>query len=285
MVHEQHEHIFRTGSKTYFVSSHFFPKNVRDDVYALYGFVRVADNLVDDQPVDPEAFKAFRERYSEGLATGVPTQDHIIDAFLELQRRKRFDPAWTEAFLDSMQHDLSQSTCETIEETLTYIYGSAEVIGLFMARIMDLPEESFFAAAMLGRAMQYINFIRDIEEDNLLGRRYLPLTDTSLQGLTRKDAERNTEEFTRFIRTEITRYQSWQKEAAAGYDLIPRRYRVPIMTAADMYCWTAQQIAENPLVVFDRQIKPSKFRILRKGIAHILGVAWSCRRFRSSPRR
>lgn len=276
MVHEQHEHIFRSGSKTYYFSSRFFPKSVRKDVYALYGFVRVADNLVDDVPVDPQAFKTFRLAYSKGLETGKPTGDHIIDSFLELQRRKQFDPAWTEAFLDSMEHDLVSPTCGTLDETLTYIYGSAEVIGLFMARIMDLPEESFPAAAMLGRAMQYINFIRDIEEDNGLGRRYLPLTGTTLQGLSERDALSNRSEFERFMRTEITRYQSWQKEAASGYHFIPRRYRIPIMTAADMYCWTAHQIAMNPFIVFERRVKPTKARTLRKGLAHTLGVAFGC---------
>jgi phytoene synthase len=277
MVHQQHEHIFRTGSKTYFVSSHFFPKNVRQDVYALYAFVRVADNLVDDQPVDPDAFPAFRRRYADGLASGQPTGDPIIDAFLELQKRKHFDPAWTEAFLDSMQHDLVQSTCDTLDETLQYIYGSAEVIGLFMARIMDLSEESFPAATMLGRAMQYINFIRDIAEDNALGRRYLPLTGTTLKSLSAQEAHTHPGEFARFIRQELDRYTSWQSQAADGYRFIRRRYRVPIMTAADMYCWTAQQIAENPMIVFEKQVKPHKGRILRKGFAHLMGVAWKCR--------
>ena len=276
MVHEQHEEIFRSGSKTYYFSSRFFPKNVRDDVYALYGFVRVADNLVDDIPVDPDKFKTFRALYSEALLTGQPTGDHIIDAFLELQERKNFDPLWTEAFLDSMQHDLVSTSCDTLDETLTYIYGSAEVIGLFMARIMDLPEESSQAAAMLGRAMQYINFIRDIEEDNMLGRRYLPLGETSLRGLTKEDALAQKEEFKRFIRQEIARYSQWQREAEKGYHYIPRRYRIPIMTAADMYCWTARQIAKDPMIVFDKRVKPAKFRILRKGLAHTLGMAFGC---------
>ena len=278
MVHEQHEQIFRSGSKTYYFSSRFFPKSVRDDVYALYGFVRVADNLVDDQPVDPEQFYAFRRRYIHAFTSDEPSGDQIIDSFLDLQRRKQFDPAWTEAFLDSMQHDLVSQSCDSLEETLTYIYGSAEVIGLFMARIMDLPEESFPAASMLGRAMQYINFIRDIEEDNSLGRRYLPLIDTTLTGLSEQDALEQPDEFKRFMRREIARYQGWQQQAESGYRHIPRRYRVPIMTAADMYCWTARTIAFNPLIVFDRQVKPSKSRILRKGIAHIMRVALRCRK-------
>lgn len=264
MVHEQHEHIFRKGSKTYYFSSRFFPKAVREDVYTLYGFVRIADNLVDEHPVVPERFYAFREAYSTALRTGEQSGDLIIDSFLELQKRKGFDPAWTEAFLDSMQHDLVQSTCDTLDETLTNIYGSAEVIGLFMAKIMDLPEESYPAAAMLGRAMQYINFIRDIEEDNGLKRRYLPLTDTSLTSLDAASVRENPEEFKRFVRQEIKLYRSWQAEAAKGYHHIPRRYRIPIMTAADMYCWTAKEINKDPSIVFAQRIKPTRTRILRK---------------------
>lgn len=276
MVHEQHEQIFRTGSKTYYFSSRFFPPAVREDVYALYGFVRVADNLVDEMPVDPQRFHDFRRLYTQSWENQSASGDRIIDTFIELQRRKRFDPAWTEAFLDSMEHDLLKSTCDTMDETLTYIYGSAEVIGLFMAKIMDLPEESHHAAAMLGRAMQYINFIRDIAEDNHLGRRYLPLTDTTLTSLSREEALSSKSEFTRFIKAEIERYRGWQREAAAGYHFIPKRYRIPIMTAADMYCWTSRQIEQDPLVVFERRVKPRKARILRKGVAHTLGVAFGC---------
>ncbi|MGE4454543.1 MAG: phytoene/squalene synthase family protein [Sphaerochaeta sp.] len=276
MVADRHEYIFRNGSTTYYFSSRFFPPQVRRDVYALYGFVRVADNLVDYQPVDPHQFHDFRSLYAHSFSSGKSSGDEVIDAFIELQKRKHFDPAWTEAFLDSMEHDLSKSTFETIEDVLTYIYGSAEVIGLFMARIMDLDEASFPYAAMLGRAMQYINFIRDIAEDNGLGRRYLPLLDTPLEALSEKEAKKNPEAFSAFIRREIERYQGWQKEAAKGYSYIPRRYRIPIMTATDMYCWTASQIAKDPFIVFESQVKPPKFRILRKGVAHLLGVALSC---------
>ncbi|MFA6906141.1 MAG: phytoene/squalene synthase family protein [Sphaerochaeta sp.] len=277
MVAEKHEQIFRSGSKTYYFSSRFFPPAVRRDVYALYGFVRVADNLVDDQPVDPTAFHAFRRTYTEALRSGKASGDVIIDAFLELQRRKQFDPAWTEAFLDSMEHDLSSSTCDTLDEVLTYIYGSAEVIGLYMARIMDLSEEAFGYAAMLGRAMQYINFIRDIKEALAIGRHYLPLGSSGLASLEQSYAQTHEKQFAAFIREELKRYQRWQKEAQKGYRFIPRRYRIPIMTAADMYCWTAQQIAKDPFIVYKKRIKPPKARILRKGIAHTLGVALPCR--------
>ncbi|NCC90388.1 MAG: phytoene/squalene synthase family protein [Spirochaetia bacterium] len=280
MVAEKHEQIFRSGSKTYYFSSRFFPPAVRRDVYALYGFVRTADNLVDTQPVDPAQFHAFRQAYTLAFQTGKASGDIIIDAFIELQVRKQFNPQWTEAFLDSMEHDLVKSSCDSLEEVLTYIYGSAEVIGLYMARIMDLAQEAFPYAAMLGRAMQFINFIRDIQDDNELGRRYLPLAGSKLSSLEYAYTASHQQAFSTFLRTEIKRYQAWQKEAEKGYRFIPRRYRIPIMTAADMYCWTAQQIAKDPMIVYRKRVKPPKTRILRRGFAHSLGVALPCRLFR-----
>ena len=146
-----------------------------------------------------------------------------------------------------------------------------------MGRIMAVPQEAFPYAAMLGRAMQYINFIRDIDEDVHLGRRYLPLRDSSLTNLTLQTAKSQPEVFSAFIRDEITRYQGWQKEASLGYRHIPRRFRIPIMTAADMYCWTARKIYKDPFMIFQRKVKPPKSRILRKGFAHTLGVAFPCK--------
>ncbi len=276
MLHDEHHKVFRKGSTTYYFSSLFFPKPIREDVYILYGFVRVADNLVDEQPVDPQRFIDFSTRYRHAWEVGEPCGDRIIDTFIELQRRKKFDPAWTEAFLDSMRHDLDHKPCRTVDDTLAYIYGSAEVIGLFMAKIMDLPDEALPQAAMLGRAMQYINFIRDIDEDNRLGRRYLPLGDSPLGGLLLSDAERDPAAFHAFIRKEIERYRMWQRIAATGYRFIPWRCRIPIMTAADMYCWTAKIIASDPMVVFRRKVKPTKRRIILCGLSHMLGLCRGC---------
>ncbi len=262
--------IFRSGSRTYYNSSRFFPKEVREDVFILYGFVRVADNFVDAIPQNPDGFYRFCSLYREAAA-GKPSGDVIIDSYVELGKRKQFDPAWSEAFLRSMEMDLTRRTYDTLDDTLAYIYGSAEVIGLFMARIMDLDPASHRSAAMLGRAMQYINFIRDIDEDLRLGRRYLPLTDTTLTDLSEETARRNSEEFCRFIRQETQRYDLWQAEAEEGYAYIPRRYRIPIRTAAEMYRWTSRQIARDPLRVYREQVKPGKARIVLQALGLLLG--------------
>lgn len=267
--------VFKAGSTTYFNSSLFFPPAMRAEVFALYGFVRVADNLVDAVPQDAAGFARFGARYRAALA-GAPAGDPIIDDFVALSARRGFDPAWTDAFLASMAADLVKKRYRTEAETLDYIYGSAEVIGLFMARVMRLPEESFPAARMLGRAMQFINFIRDVAEDTGLGRRYLPLEREGKRLLdvpddwlpTREWAQANPAEWTAFLNGHLARYETWQAEAEAGYRFIPRRPRLAVRTAGDMYDWTARQIAADPFVVFDRKVKPKKWRILLQALGN-----------------
>jgi phytoene synthase len=268
-VSEVHYRTFKRGSRTYFNSSLFFPKRVRRDVFILYGFVRVADDFVDSVPADPEGFGRFKERYRSAWA-GEASGDLIVDSFVELARRKGFEAAWTEAFLHSMELDLGKKEYDRLEETLEYIYGSAEVIGLYMSRILELREEAFPHAQMLGRAMQYINFIRDIKEDLGLGRRYLPLAGTGLERLTEEHARSHSEQFRAFLEHHLALYRGWQAQAVEGYRYLPRRYRIPIRTAGDMYDWTGRRIERRPLLVFERKVKPGRLRILAQIVRNAL---------------
>ncbi len=252
---------FKKGSTTYFNSSIFFPESVKNDVFILYGFVRTADDFVDSVPQKPDEFYAFRDAYYNALK-GCGSNNVIVDHFVELIKRKSFDPLWVDAFLKSMELDLLKGRYRTVEELLVYIYGSAEVIGLMMASIMGLDAKSHCYAMCLGRAMQYINFIRDIKEDLELGRTYLPLAGTGLKSLDKKHILNKKEQFIKFIRWQIKLYSGWQLEAEKGFAYIPHRYLVPVKTASDMYRWTAGEIYKNPFVVYERKVKPVKSRII-----------------------
>jgi phytoene synthase len=252
---------FKRGSKTYFYSSIFFSQEVRDNVFILYSFVRKADNFVDVMPQLKDEFYRFKDAYVDALR-GKTSSDIIINAFVSLMRRKSLKRAWVDAFFESMEMDLTKQRYETIEETLHYVYGSAEVIGLMMAKIMDLDPQSYPCAQYLGRAMQYINFIRDIEEDLTLGRTYLPLGNSPLERLNCDYVRKRKDAFVEFIRTNIGLYYQWQQEAERGFVYIPKRYLIPIKTASDMYRWTAERIYREPLIVFQRKVKPSILRIV-----------------------
>jgi len=262
---------FKQGSKTYFYSSVFFPKEVRQDVFYLYAFVRKADDFVDQVPQQADGFYRFWDSYKKARG-GEHTGDVIVDSFVDLMHRKGFDALWVDAFLTSMGMDLSKNVYETIEETCEYMYGSAEVIGLMMAKVLGLHPDSYPYARALGRAMQYINFIRDIDEDLQLGRTYLPLKDSDLDSLSRSYAVRHEQQFTAYIHDQIRLYYTWQAEAEKGFSYIPKRCLIPIKTASDKYKWTAETIRQNPMLVYRRKVKPSVFMILSTGLRNAVAL-------------
>jgi len=266
--------IIRRSSTTFSNSTRFFPAAVRRDVTALYAFVRTADDFVDRVSPDAAGFADFRATY-ESAAPGRVTGDQIIDRFVELQLRKTFDPDWVRAFLDAMAQDLHKTCYATHAETADYTHGSAGVVGEMMARILGLPDESIPYARFLGMAFQYVNFIRDIDEDLGLGRVYIPLEAIRAAGLpelTRAAALANPECFSVLVTSQLKVYFAWRGQAEPGFAFIPRRARAAIRTAADMYDYTADVIGRDPLIVFERKVKPSARKVIARGLRNLVGA-------------
>ena len=165
------------------------------------------------------------------------------------------------------------ATDETIEELLEYVYGAAEVMGLYMVKILGLNRKSYFYSRYLGRALQCINAIRDIAEDHEFGRSYLPISDLEQYGLESLDynyTRRHPKLFSEFIKAQISRYCRWQEIAEKGYQYVPKRYLIAIKTVSDMYNWTAEQILKNPFIVYDEKVKPLIINILTTVIENII---------------
>jgi len=264
--------IFKAGSRTYFTSSLFFPQAIRREVTVLYAFVRVADDFVDRLPQDAAGFYRFKDTYDKARR-GAPCSDPVINEFVGLSQKRNFDPRWVEAFLKSMEMDLTKKTYANLAEIEEYIYGSAEVVGLMMALILKLDIKALEYARLQGKAMQYINFLRDIAEDQTFGRTYLPreqLLKSGLTSLQLDEVKKQPQQFKAFIRGEIGRYRAWQIQASEGYKYIPRRYLIPVKTAADMYAWTARQIEQDPFIVYRERVKPSVLRIFSRIMYNIL---------------
>jgi len=266
--------IFKNGSTTYYNSTKLFPKAIREDVTTLYSFVRVADDYVDSVPQNIEGFNNFKAMYY-GALNGEKIDNSIITNFISLSKRMNFKEKWVDAFLESMEMDTKKSEYEDLDELNRYLYGSAEVIGLMMNRVMKMDEYADDSAQYLGKAMQFINFIRDIDEDLDLNRTYFPkdsMEKFGLTNLTRGEARRKPEQFKAFIRSQIKVYFEWQKKAEFGIQYIPKRMRIAVQTASDMYLWTATEIYKNPFVVYDTPIKPTWHKVIINGMKNFFTV-------------
>jgi phytoene synthase len=141
-----------------------------------------------------------------------------------------------------------------------------------MMRILDLPEAARETACLMGRSMQYINFLRDVAEDYGLGRRYLPLGESGLPDLNPETVKARPDEYARFIRAQTALYATWQKAARRGYGYLPWRYRLAVKTASDLYNWTARVIMADPREVWRRKIKPGKLRIVLTALKNLFYI-------------
>lgn len=255
------EAIFQKRSSTFYPSAKLFPKRMQEDVAGLYGFVRVADDYVDLIPQQSDRFRALRKQWQIAVRdpdfdTASKDQDNLhvrlVKNMVRLSNAYGFEAGWIESFFDTMQMDLDNRRYETLEDTLTYTYGSAEVIGLMMAKIMRLPDEALSYAMLQGRAMQWINFIRDLDEDTRLGRCYFPSEDLKHFGLPDLKISTVTqlpEQFCAFIRYQLTRYDEWQAEAEQGFRFIPSQPRRALKAAIDAYNEVAIAVAKDPMSV------------------------------------
>lgn len=268
MVGRKQFNIFRRGSKTYFTSSLLFPPEIRDKVFVLYAFVRVADDYVDSIPQQKKKFYSFVNHYNHALK-GDKSGNVVVDDFVDLINKEGIKVEWVDAFLEAMRSDLHKKKYKTMKDLEKYMYGSAEVIGLMMAKIMNLPKKSYASAKLLGKSMQYANFLRDIAEDNALQRQYLPVEELKKYGFSNAKKDTllgNYKQFEDFLTAQVGLIYTWQKQAEEGFQYIPKRLRVAVKTASEMYKWTVKEIRSNPKIIFSRKVKPSQTKILRTAL-------------------
>lgn len=157
-----------------------FANEYRAPIYAIYGYVRLADEIVDSfHGFDKRSLlNKFREETFDAIEKGISTNP-VIHAFQIVVNKFNIGHDIINAFLTSMEMDLDKSSYDRGVYD-DYIYGSAEVVGLMCLKVFvngneDKYKELLYPAKMLGSAFQKVNFLRDIKSDiDERGRIYLP---------------------------------------------------------------------------------------------------------------
>lgn len=177
------ELITKSYSTSFSLGIRMLHKNLRAPIYNIYGFVRLADEIVDTfhEHNKSELIHEFEDSTYQAIERGLSTNP-ILHAFQHTVNEYGITHDLIDAFLDSMKMDLHHTTYES-ESYKTYIYGSAEVVGLMCLRVFcheqpGLYDELVPHAKSLGSAFQKINFLRDMQSDvNERGRIYFPNVD------------------------------------------------------------------------------------------------------------
>ncbi len=176
--------VIKRYSTSFYFSSSLLSKTIRQDIFNIYGFVRLADEIVDTFHEYPK--KELLEDFEKELWRSVDNKislNPILNSFQHTVNKYSIPKDLINSFLDSMKMDLEKKEYNSVEEYKKYIYGSADVVGLMCLKVFVKGSESSFSelspfAISLGSAFQKVNFLRDLKDDsNVLNRVYFPNVD------------------------------------------------------------------------------------------------------------
>ncbi len=203
-------------------------KKYRPAIYAIYGFVRFADEIVDTFHDQNKAalLQDFRQQTWDAISNKMSTNP-ILHGFQWAVNTYQIDKELIEAFLYSMEMDLHKKEF-SLNEYQEYIYGSAEVVGLMCLRVFYAGQDEEYkqllpAARKLGEAFQKVNFLRDIRSDlHDRGRVYFPEVD--IENFTSNDKNKIEQEIWEDFQGAFPGVKSLNKEARLGVYLAYRYY-------------------------------------------------------------
>jgi phytoene synthase len=255
--------------RTFFLATRLLPARARPAAHALYGFARMADELVDNpEPgTDPAAELDRVAAMVDVVFAGGTPDDPVLAALADTVHRYGISRDLFDAFLRSMRADLKPAEYATFTELGEYMYGSAAVIGLQMLPVFgtvgSLADASPGAVA-LGEAFQLTNFLRDVGEDLDRGRLYLPLDELAAFGVSREllEQRRPDPRIRAAMAYFVARTRAVYRRADAGVPLLRPESRPCVRTALTLYEGILDEIAALDYDILTRRAVVPKTRRL-----------------------
>jgi len=222
------EQVTKSYSTSFYSAARLFGSDIRDGIFSIYGFVRLADEIVDSFHDYDKAYllDKYISDYYESLESGI-SLNPVLQSFQKTVKKYNISHDHVNSFLTSMKRDLTQDVYSDRDEANEYIYGSADVVGLMCLKVFCNGDERLYEelekpARKLGSAFQKVNFLRDLKEDTeKLGRYYFYHFSVSFN-----------DEVKRQIINDI---KSDFSTALAGLKKLPRNSRLAVYVAYSYY--------------------------------------------------
>lgn len=243
--------VTNTYSTSFSLAVRMLSSDIQDDIHALYGFVRFADEIVDSfHDYDKNVlFNEFQRELDVALERGI-SLNPILNSFQHVVKKYSIEYEMIEAFMKSMRADLTISEYSSTKDYEEYIYGSADVVGLMCLKVFVNGDQEEYnklkePAMKLGSAFQKVNFLRDLKEDSeVLNREYFPhLVGVELNEVNKKDI--------------ITEIQKDFKEAYIGIKSLPKGAKFGVYTAYKYYDSLLNKMIKSDI----KSIKSNRIRV------------------------
>jgi len=264
----------RHGSRSFHSASKVLPKRVRDPALALYAFCRLADDAVDLNRDKSGAVLALRDRLDR-IYEGRPNDAAADRAFACVVQDFEMPRALPDALLEGLAWDALEHRYQSFSDLVGYSARVASAVGVMMCVLMGVRDRDAIArAADLGVAMQLTNIARDVGEDALEGRLYLPLDWFDEAGidpehfLSDPKASPDIRNMVQRLLREAARLYA---RSEAGVGRLPLDCRAGILAARHVYAGIGTDLARHDYQSITRRAyttKPQKLALISKALMH-----------------
>jgi len=269
----------KKGSLSFSLASMLLSLKHRSAIHALYSWCRWCDNTIDDIPKkEPKERKkaaiAQLRLDTDAALTGQYAKDNFV--FRSLQQMTatyKIPKRYFHDLIDGMEMDIDKHRYESADELRLYCYRVAGVVGLMFSHIVGLRDSSALKYAVdLGIAMQLTNIARDINEDFLMGRVYLPKEWLSPAGISSENLLASEQKVWPVIVRLLTEANQYYQSGDIGIKHLPWKAALAAKAARNIYAEIGRKIlATGPTYIRHRTVVsgPKKFLLLLKTILQL----------------
>jgi phytoene synthase len=229
-------------AKSFYFSANMLPKEKRWATFALYGFCRYVDNLIDvPRPRHQKEIENELNYLKNEIITSNRTgeSEHpIIRPFISVVKHFDIPIEYALDLIKGVEMDTHKNRYHSYDELYLFAYRVAGVVGLMMTPLLGYSDpEAFEHAEKLGIAMQLTNILRDIKEDKEMNRIYLPTDELAKFNVSERDIfeENMTDELKKLIKFQVDRAHQFYNEADEGIKMLDRDAQFAIYSASKIY--------------------------------------------------
>ena len=261
----------QAGSKSFRAASRLFDRETRERAWLLYCWCRHCDDVCDGQTLGfgsgPRGSIAVLRDKTHRAAAGEELGELPFDALAQLIRERPIPVRLLDDHLDGFALDELGWRPQTEADLIRYCYHVAGSVGCMMAIVMGVsPDdaETLERAADLGIAFQLSNIVRDIREDQLNGRCYLPTDWLVEAGVTSETVfePENEAALTAIVQRMVSEVIVYETSARRGVHQLPFRSRLAVLTALRIYGAIGRRVGTLGAAAWDQRVTVGKTRKL-----------------------
>lgn len=242
VVFEHAKQIAAHHSKSFYFTTKLLPREKQWATFALYGYCRYADNLIDNprKRSREELLKEVDSLSAElEIAYRTGESEHpIVKPFILVAQNYDIPQVYPQELLAGVKMDIKIDRYLNFDELHLFAYRVAGVVGLMMTYVLGFKSDTAFEyAEKLGIAMQLTNILRDVHEDAQRGRIYLPQDELFEFGVSEKQllSGRFDENIRELMRSQVKRADDYYLEANPGIKLLHQDAQFAIYSASKIY--------------------------------------------------